>query len=305
MPDIRASHPKSCPICDSDNLHLFMNGIFDSESTDVIECHACGLQFLDPMMSDEEEAEFYDNYYQKQKNRHFKTMDLEDFQRRAFDHYEQYRDVYLDLVAEAKSLLEIGSGSGGFLKFVKQYRPDIQLVAYERDPQNVKFINECFGDGVRLLSNLEQDAESKFDCVVALGVFEHIKRSNEFLDNMRDRMNIGGTLVLMVPNKMHPLVYTYELDEFKKFTYMKQHYYTFTEQSFHQLAVKSGYKVKGFKYIQVWGFDNHLSWLRYRKPRDFSAISSTLSKETINAYNQDMIKQKTTDVMIAVFSLQA
>ena len=63
-----------------------------------------------------------------------------------------------------------------------------------------------------------------------------------------------------------------DLEEFKKFTYMKQHYYTFTEQAFHLLAGRTGLKVSKFNYMQVWGLDNQLSWLRHKRPRDFSVL---------------------------------
>jgi len=99
------------------------------------------------------------------------------------------------------------------------------------------------------------------------------------------------------------LVYAYSLEEFKKFTYMKQHYFTFTEKSFQLLAQQTRLKVINYDYIQVWGLDNHISWLNYRKPRDFSDITKLLSKSTLDSYNQDMSQKKMTDVMLAVLSL--
>ena len=65
-----------CPVCGSNDIKLFMSGVFDSEKTNVMECEECGLQFLDPMMTEEEEEEYYNGYYQKQKNRHFKVFIL-------------------------------------------------------------------------------------------------------------------------------------------------------------------------------------------------------------------------------------
>lgn len=293
-----------CPVCDSSDVQLFMTGIFDSDSTKVIECDRCGTQFLDPMMTDREEAAYYEGYYRKQKVRHFKTMDLESLQQRTYDHCQQYRSVYLDLVADCKNLLEVGSGSGGFLRFVGEHRPDIKLVAFERDSENVEFMDHCFDGKVMLLNSLEQVAGEKFDCIGAFGVFEHVKNSREFLGNLRNFLSGDGKLALSVPNKMHPLVYAYKLEEFKKFTYMKQHYFTFTEEAFDLLAKQTGLSVKKFNYLQVWGLDNHLSWLSHKKPRDFSDITGLLSKETLDSYNEDMIRKKMTDLMMAVLCLK-
>jgi cyclopropane fatty-acyl-phospholipid synthase-like methyltransferase len=262
------------------------------------------MQFLDPLMTEQEEVEYYEGYYRKQQTRHFKTMDLAGLQQRAYEHYEQYRAIYLELIAGCESILEIGSGTGGFLKFVRQYSPDTRLVAVERCSENVDFIKQCFGEKVDVLDSLDEMRGVKFDCIGAFGVFEHVRNSRDFLVNLRGCLSDQGRLALNVPNKAHALVYAYDLEEFKKFTYMKQHYFTFTEHAFNLLAGQTGLSVEKFNYMQVWGLSNHLSWLRYKKPRDFSDITSLLSPLTIESYNSDLIQRKMCDLMMAVLRVQ-
>jgi cyclopropane fatty-acyl-phospholipid synthase-like methyltransferase len=265
-----------------------MTGIFDSDTTKVMECAQCGMQFLDPLMTEQEEAEYYEGYYRKQQTRYFKAMDL----------------AALQLITGCESILEIGSGTGGFLKFVRQYSPDTRLVALERCSENVDFIKQCFGDRVNVLDSLDEVQGIKFDCIGAFGVFEHVRNSQDFLVDLRGRLSDQGRLALNVPNKAHALVYAYDLEEFKKFTYMKQHYFTFTEHAFNLLAGQTGLSVEKFNYMQVWGMANHLSWLRYKKPRDFSDITSLLSPQTIESYNNDLIQRKMCDLMMAVLRAQ-
>lgn len=291
---------KTCPVCDAKNIQLFMTGIFDSDTTKVMECPQCGMQFLDPLMTEQEEADYYEGYYRKQQTRHFKVMDLAGLQQRAYEHYEQYRDIYLELISGCESILEIGSGTGGFLKFVMQYSQEARLVAVERCSENADFIKQCFGDRVKVLGCLDEVQGVKFDCIGAFGVFEHVRDSCGFLANLRGCLSDKGRLALNVPNKAHALVYAYDLEEFKKFTYMKQHYFTFTERAFQILAEQAGYSVDRFNYMQVWGLDNHLSWLRYKKPRNFIEISRFLSRETVDSYNRDLIAKKMTDLFMAV-----
>ena len=83
-----------CPVCKASDITVFMEGVYDCEETNVMECRGCGLQFLDPMMSDEEEERYYRNYYEAQKPRHYKSMSLKDLQQRALSLYEQYEDIY-------------------------------------------------------------------------------------------------------------------------------------------------------------------------------------------------------------------
>lgn len=294
----------TCPVCDAQDIRLFMTGIFDSDMTKVMECARCGMQFLDPLMTEQEEADYYEGYYRKQQTRHFKEMDLASLQLRAYEHYEMYRAIYLELISGCKSILEIGSGTGGFLKFVRQYSPQTRLVAIERCSENVDFIKLCFGDRVAVLDSLGKVQDAQFDCIVAFGVFEHVRDSRGFLASLRGRLSDKGRLALNVPNKAHALVYAYDLEEFKKFTYMKQHYFTFSEQAFNLLAEQAGLRMEKFNYMQVWGLDNHLSWLRYKKPRDFSDITSLLSRQTLESYNNDLIERKMTDLMMAVLCVQ-
>ena len=289
----------SCPVCFSNDIFLFMRGIYDSKTTSVLECRECGMQFLNPMMSSEEEDKYYEDYYEKQRSRHFNYMDMEDIQNRSISHYQQYKNIYLNLLNNKKNILEIGSGTGGFLSFLKNNYWDLDCYCIERCNANKEFIKNKLPDVV-LKENIEDFSDNKFDIIVAFGVFEHIKNSDTFLSTIRNKLSGNGVLALNVPNKLNPLVYLYNLDEFKKFTYMKQHYYTFTEESLNLLAKRNGFLVNEFNFLQVWGLDNHLSWLRYREPRDFSDITTILSHETITAYNSSLISKKMTDLMMAV-----
>jgi 2-polyprenyl-3-methyl-5-hydroxy-6-metoxy-1,4-benzoquinol methylase len=295
-----------CPVCGAKNIQLFMKGVFDCKATKVMECGQCGLQFLHPLMTEKEEEEYYAGYYTKQQDRHYRKIRLPEIQRRAFEHYDQYRANYLELISGCRTILEIGSGTGGFLRFTRQYNPTARLVTVERCRDNVDFINQCFGDSVEVVGSLEGvEGSGLFDLIGAFGVLEHVRNSQSFLYSLRKHISTGGRIALNVPNKANALVYDYALEEFRKFTYMKQHYYTFTEQAFEVLAAQTALQIEKFHYMQVWGLDNHLSWLRYGEPRDFSDITRLLSQKTIDSYNSDMIERKKTDLMMAVLRLGA
>lgn len=293
-----------CPVCASQDVELFMSGIFDSDATNVMECLNCGLQFLDPMMSEQEEEKYYSGYYRKQEGRHFSPMNLMDLQERALQYYELYNELYTGLISGATTILEIGSGTGGFIRFVREHFPHIKITAIERCEENVAFLRECFDQEIVIADKLEDLEGQKFDLIAAFGVIEHLRDSRGFLTSLKKHLSPLGKVALNSQNKNHPLVYAYKLEEFKKFAYMKQHYYTFTESSFNYLAAQTGLAVSAFKYIQIWGLDNHLSWLRYRKPRDFSDITKLLSQRTLDSYNHDLISRGMTDLFMVVLTQQ-
>lgn len=294
-----------CNICGSEKVDLYMKGIFDSESTSVHECTDCGLQFLSPMMTDKEEEDYYRNYYENQSVRHYKKFSMEDIQRQALKHYEEYLNVYSDLLKNSRRVLEIGSGTGGFLKFASRQFPNINLCSIERSESNKEFLKDSFSkearevtffDDIRTLANSE-----KFDLIVAFGVLEHVKDTIGFISSLVAHLEPNGLLAFNVPNKRTTLVELYGLEEFTKFTYMKQHYYTFSEKALELVGARCGLVVEKFNYMQVWSLDNHLSWLKNRKPMDFSSFTKVLSKETISRYNKDMIDNKLTDLMMVVY----
>lgn len=288
-----------CPVCAGENILTFMRGIFDSDTTEVLECGQCGVQFLDPMMTEDEENDYYRDYYEKQKTRHFTKMGMADIQVRAIRHYEQYRAIYSELIKKAFRILEIGSGTGGFIHFVTKYFPEIRVSALERDPVNRSFMQTTCPN-VEYIDSLEEIADKSFDAIVAFGVFEHLRDGAKFLGQIEPLLCEDGLLALNVPNKANALVYDYDLTEFRKFTYMKQHYLTYTEEAIAILAEKTNMSIERFHYLQVWGLDNHLSWLRYRRPRDYSDITRLLSPEMIEMYNRDLITRKKSDLMMAV-----
>ncbi len=288
-----------CPVCQSSEISVFVHGIFDCEQTDVLECGICGMQFLSRIMPLEEEDAHYHNYYERVSSRHFKTMSMLDIQNRAMTHYLEYREVYAQLVANRRSILEIGCGNGGFLRFARQENSETTLSAIERDKVSRDFVKTTTPDVV-FFPDEDHCRDQQFDLVAGFGVFEHVRDGNSFLRRIRPLISARGILALTIPAKMNPLVYMYDLPEFKKFTYMKQHYYTYTEDSLHILAKQCGYVIDHFTYMQVWSLDNHLSWLRYRRPRDFSDITAQLSPGTLRSYNEDLIRQKTTDLFMVV-----
>lgn len=294
-----------CPICSSNDTFLYMRGVFDSSTTSVIECKDCGLQFLDPMMSDVEEEEYYRNYYKSQKARNYKDFSLKDIQDKALMHYEEYFDIYYNLIKGKNRVLEVGSGSGGFLQFIKKHFSCKEIFSVEKSDSNLEFLKNTklnnFGDLFFFDDANNIPTSEKFDLIVAFGVLEHVRNSNSFLNIISSLLNADGLLAFNIPNKRTPLVDIYGLDEFKKFTYMLQHCYTFSEKSLDILGKNNGLGIEKFNYIQVWSLDNHLSWLKNKKPKDFSYFTNILSKQTITSYNNDLISRKTTDLMMVIF----
>ena len=112
----------------------------------------------------------------------------------------------------ARSLLEVGCGTGFVLAGLRQAFPEWRLVGSELFPEALEYARARLGDDVELL---ELDArampyEHEFDVVGAFDVIEHIADDAGVLSGMRRAVVDGGGLLLMVPQ--HPRLWS-EADE--------------------------------------------------------------------------------------------
>ena len=294
-----------CPVCKSKDLEIFQHGIFDSEETNVIECNNCKMRFLDKIMTPNEEEAFYADYYKSQKARQFKESSIKNFQERTYLEYMKDEEFFVNLLKDKKDILEIGCGSGGFLKFIKEHFNDKKICTVEISDSNLEFLRDTsknnFQD-IEIYKNISDVKNRKFDFICTFGVLEHNRDSRQFLREQVELLKDKNSILLAgIPNKDSTIGTFLNLEEFRKFEHMKMHYYVFSEKSLEILADELGLYVEQFKYRQIWGLDNALSWLINKKPHDFSYFTKVLSEETLNSFRKDMEKNKTTDALIVIF----
>jgi SAM-dependent methyltransferase len=114
--------------------------------------------------------------------------------------------------AAARSLLEVGCGTGFVLAGLRDAFPDWRLVGSELFPEGLAYARERLGSGVELveLDAREMPYEREFDVVGAFDVIEHIRDDVDVLRGMRRALVEGGGLLVMVPQ--HPRLWS-EADE--------------------------------------------------------------------------------------------
>lgn len=290
-----------CPVC-SENSVIFMQGIFDCDTTIVRKCTNCKLHFLDPKMSEKEEQEYYKNYYESQKSRHSKQYSLKDIQEKAFNHYKEYQNIYSELINNAENILEIGSGSGGFLRFINTFSSNKNIYSIERSEINLNFLKKEF-QNVKYCDSIQELKDIKFDLIVAFGVFEHIREPHNFLEELKELIKDNNSMIVFnVPNNNDILISFFELEEYKKFMYMKQHYYVFSKESMSYIAQNVGLHLKKINFIQAWGIDNHFSWLKDKKVQDFSKYTELFSNNLNKEYKNNLIQKEMTDLIQVIFT---
>jgi len=287
---------KECPLCQSDRTRFYLRGVYDCDNTNVCECCDCDLLYLDPIMSEEEEAKYYQDYYRCQQARYSRETMIQEVQQKSLAYFLEYKSRYAPYIENAGEILEIGSGSGGLLRFVKREFHEKIVTAVEKSKVNLNFIKESFPE-YECISNLDEVKACCFDLIFGIAVFEHLRDPLSYLKLLKTKLTEKGRIILEMPNKMEPLIEIFNIKEFKVFNFQKQHYFTYSEKPLKILAKKTGFEIESFYYNQQYGLDNHISWLIYRQVRDFSQYTQLFTPATLKSYKKDLIHNKTTDVI--------
>jgi 2-polyprenyl-3-methyl-5-hydroxy-6-metoxy-1,4-benzoquinol methylase len=93
------------------------------------------------------------------------------------------------------TVLDIGAGTGDFLKLAKDYH--WKVVGVEVNESARKLSAE---KGIELVERLYQVSEQHYDVVTLWHVLEHLPNLEATLQNLEALVNPGGVLILAVPN---------------------------------------------------------------------------------------------------------
>ena len=94
-----------------------------------------------------------------------------------------------------KSILEIGCGAGEFLQKVSsgvEYSLGLDI--------NESALELARQKGLEVCAKSVHDLEKSFDMIVLFEVLEHLKSPGEILRAIERKLNLGGVLVIAVPN---------------------------------------------------------------------------------------------------------
>lgn len=107
----------------------------------------------------------------------------------------------------ARSMLEIGCGTGYVLRGVTQALPRLHVSGSEIFLEGLSFASQRLPDADLFQMDARQiPFESQFDLVGAFDVVEHIKEDEQVLDQIREALNPGGGAIFTVPQ--HPALWS-------------------------------------------------------------------------------------------------
>ncbi len=281
----------SCKLCGCKDFKYRNAQVRDAKELKVLECSGCSLVYLS-------NVDHIDENFYEESNMH-KEIDFNRWQNETKEDDERRFEFVKSMITN-KSVLDFGSGNGGFALRAKEVSSNIATVELE------KAVAPFYAKkSLRLYDDLDK-IEEKFDYITAFHVIEHLSEPEVILKKMKNLLKDGGKIIIEIPNAEDALLSIYESEAFSKFTYWSCHLYLYNQHTIKLLAKKASLKVEFVKHIQRYPLSNHLYWLSKNKPGGHQKWGNSIDSKQLNeAYESQLASIGATDTVLAILSKDA
>lgn len=192
---------KNCPACGSSKFNKVLTTsdyLVSNESFEIMECNDCSLRFTSPIPDENEIGKYYksDKYISHAK-RITSIFDVVYKIVRIFTLSSKRNIVKRISQKQSGTLLDIGCGTGDFLKIMKQSGWNITGVEINESVRNLAQANT----GSIILDQTEFfESEQKYDVITLWHSLEHLNTLTRFLEKISISLNANGVVIIAVPN---------------------------------------------------------------------------------------------------------
>ncbi len=191
-----------CYLCHNNSFELVAETLRYPVDRKAYSCNNCGLVFLFPRMTPEEERFYYEEEYGIVYSIEKGTTPEKLFQSRLPD-AKMYLEWVKGYIRPNDDCLELGCASGYFLATIKE------LVASVSGIETHHLLkNYCKSIGISIYDSIDECQENQFNCVFMFFLLEHIGDPVMYLKNVMRVMKHGGKLFIVVPNVNDALLKT-------------------------------------------------------------------------------------------------
>ncbi|ARV15745.1 class I SAM-dependent methyltransferase [Polaribacter sp. SA4-12] len=129
---------------------------------------------------------------------------------------------------ESKNILDVGAGTGDFLKICAANNWNVLGVEPSSDARNI-----AKEKGVVLKEDLLEIENQKFDVITLWHVLEHVEMLSDYISKLKELLSDNGRLVIAVPNHK-----SYDAKYYKEFWAafdVPRHLWHFSQTSIHKI----------------------------------------------------------------------
>lgn len=229
----------NCPVCNSISFSTVRKCIDHTVSKDtfsIVECKECKFQFTNPIPLENEIGKYYESEEYVSHSNTKKGL--------IFSLYQVVRNKTLvdklKLIrsnTKAKSLLDIGSGTGEFLNICQQN--GIKVRGIEPSEQARKNAIENYSLKIEDEDGLKNIENESLDAITMWHVLEHVYHLNERIKTIKRVLKKDGALFVAVPNRSSYDAKKYN-DNWAAYD-LPRHLYHFTPKDIKTIFEKHGF----------------------------------------------------------------
>lgn len=192
---------QNCPACGSSKYEKVLTAsdyLVSSESFEIMECNDCSLRFTSPIPDRNEIGNYYESdKYISHAKRVTSIFDIVYKIVRKFTLRSKRKIVKRISPKQSGTLLDIGCGTGNFLKTMKQSGWEINGVEINDTARKIAKKNTS---SVILNQADFFKSEQKYDVITLWHSLEHLNTLTRFLEKISISLNANGVVMIAVPN---------------------------------------------------------------------------------------------------------
>jgi 2-polyprenyl-3-methyl-5-hydroxy-6-metoxy-1,4-benzoquinol methylase len=239
----------SCPLCQNAkvNLHAKAKDIeyFTSDREfNILRCDPCNILFIDPMLSENLNEIYPDNYYSfvdGKKNIVGKIKQYID--------ERSFRKIVSRLSGSSLSVLDIGGGTGWLLDSIRKIDSRVNFTQVVDIDEKSKAVAENNGHHYFHGRFEEFEPDRKFDLILMLNLIEHVRDPRAILAKAAGSLSSNGVILVKTPNFNALDARLFRHRSWAGF-HTPRHFVLFNDASFRALAASAGLSISSLAFTQ-------------------------------------------------------
>ncbi|MFA5777758.1 MAG: class I SAM-dependent methyltransferase [Parcubacteria group bacterium] len=175
--------------------HEKRKNILKKDNFSLSECLLCGLIFLEKE-NENIDLNIYKNYYKKETGKRFGAV--AELAVKAFRFLRALK-VFI-LKPKGKKIIDIGSGRGWMLYFLKKYFGYKTAIGTQISENAYEFSKEKLGLEIYNKDLLDLEFNVKFDAITLWHILEHVPEPESYVEKLTGMIDDDGLLMIETPN---------------------------------------------------------------------------------------------------------
>lgn len=238
---------KSCPNCGNADIYKVLMAkdyTVSGEDFEIWECRNCTQRFTQNIPGQENIAAYYqsENYISHSDTSKGLINNLYHKVRRRT--LLQKKKLVEQTTGKSRgNMLDIGAGTGAFLKTMKKANWDCTGIEPDKNAREKAL--ELYGLHLKDAGTLYSFSPGSFDAITLWHVLEHVHELHKYTGQLRNLLSKDGKLFIAVPNYTSTDAKIYQ--EFWAAYDVPRHLYHFSPKSMEQLLNSHGLKLESTK----------------------------------------------------------